>query len=151
MLVRLHTLNREQLVPTSLEQTFAFFADPKNLNAITPQWLQFRILSSPTELSQGCLIHYRLRWHGAPLEWIAEIQNWRPPEEFEDVQLRGPYLLWHHRHEFQPVAGGTLVRDTVQYSLPFGAIGELVNKTMVRKDLERIFDYRVRQIAERLP
>ena len=61
---------------------------------------------------------------------------------FVDRQLRGPYGLWHHRHEFTAVPGGTRVRDHVEYALPFGILGDLVHLALVRRDLTRIFDYR---------
>ena len=69
---------------------------------------------------------------------------------FVDRQLRGPYALWHHTHTFEPVPGGTLLRDVVRYRLPFGPFGRLVERLFVRRDVERIFAYRHEVIARRL-
>ena len=138
---------REQWVPRPIDEVFAFFSDPTNLERITPPWLSFRILSSPSQpIQPGALITYRLRLHGLPIRWVTEITEWSPPTRFVDVQLSGPYALWHHTHEFESRDSGTLLRDTVRYGLPLGPIGGLVSRLFVRRDVEKIFDYRAETI-----
>ncbi len=144
-----HILEREQWVPRPIDEVFAFFADAHNLESITPPWLGFRILSSaPIVMQPGTEIRYQIRLRGLPLRWMTRIETWEPPRVFTDVQLRGPYKLWHHTHRFEPMNGGTQVRDTVRYSLPFGPLGRLVHAWVVRSDLEAIFDYRAARMAE---
>ena len=82
------------------------------------------------------------------MRWLTRIEQWEPSRRFVDRQLSGPYRLWHHTHDFEPDSGGTLMRDTVRYSMRAGAIGEVVHERIVRRDLDRIFDYRIEQIAE---
>lgn len=142
-----HRIVREQVIPIALERVFDFFADAANLESITPPWLNFRILTPrPIGMQSGTLIDYQIRWSGIPLRWQSEIREWNPPHEFTDVQLIGPYRLWHHRHEFQShrVDGQnvTHMRDIVQYALPVTGVSWLAHAMIVRKDLERIFDYR---------
>jgi ligand-binding SRPBCC domain-containing protein len=99
----------------------------------------------------GALIEYRLRLHGVPVSWLTRIEEWEPGVRFVDAQLTGPYRLWHHTHEFEPDgAGGTLMRDTVRYALPFGPLGEAARRLFVARDLEAIFDHRERSVAARL-
>jgi ligand-binding SRPBCC domain-containing protein len=147
--VKFHTLRREQQIPRPIDEVFAFFSDARNLEDITPPWLGFRTLTpGPIHLAAGTQIRYRLRVRGLPVSWTTEIRRWNPPSRFVDVQLRGPYQLWHHTHRFEPCDGGTRMIDTVRYRLPLGPIGRLVNALMVRRDVERIFAYRNRRIAE---
>ena len=144
----LHTLRREQLVPRPIDEVFPFFADTCNLEAITPSWLNFKILTPrPIHMRAGIHLDYRLKWHGFPLAWKTEILAWSPPHTFTDVQLRGPYTLWHHVHTFFPDASGTRMVDVVNYQLPLGPLGDLVHAAFVRRDLDRVFDYRARVIA----
>lgn len=148
--MHLYTLHREQWLPRTLAEVFAFFSDPQNLEAITPPWLGFRILTPPPlEMRQGALIEYTLKLHGLRIGWLTEIETWEPPVGFTDVQRRGPYRLWRHVHRFTPERGGVSVEDTVVYALPLGLLGRLVHRLKVRRDLERVFDYRQRQIAVR--
>lgn len=148
-LSRFHTLRREQWIPRPLDEVFAFFADAKNLEKLTPSWLGFRILTPGSiSIDAGTEIHYRLRLHGLPVEWITRIRRWNPPSCFVDVQWKGPYRLWHHTHRFESKDGGTRMRDTVRYRLPFGLLGSIVRLLVVRRDLERIFDYRAQEIRE---
>jgi hypothetical protein len=148
-LTRFHTLRREQWIPRPVDEVFAFFSDARNLEEITPPWLGFRILTpGPIRIAAGTRIRYRLSLHGIPLGWTTEIRQWLPPFRFVDVQLRGPYRLWHHTHRLEPKDGGTLMTDVVRYRLPFGIIGRAVHFLKVRRDVERIFDYRSRRIQE---
>lgn len=144
-----HLLLREQVVPGAPQDVFEFYADAANLERITPAWLGFRIVSSPPiEMAAGTLIEYRLKLHGVPVRWLTRIETWEPGKRFVDVQVEGPYRLWHHTHTFEPHREGTRVRDQVRYALPVGALGELAHRLFVRRDLERIFDFRHASVSK---
>jgi ligand-binding SRPBCC domain-containing protein len=148
-----HVLSREQRLPGSPEAIFPFFGDALNLEAITPPWLGFRVVTpEPIEMAPGALIEYRLRLHGVPIRWRTTIAVWDPPHRFVDVQLSGPYKLWHHTHDFEPAPDGqgTLMRDTVRYALPLGPLGEIAHRLLVKRDLERIFDFRQRAVLHKV-
>jgi ligand-binding SRPBCC domain-containing protein len=146
-----YVLQREQWFPQPMQDVFAFFADARNLEAITPPWLEFQILSpEPIVVAPGTVIEYQLRWHQFPIRWVTEIRRWDPPTSFMDVQLRGPYRLWEHTHRFQAVDGGTRMFDVVRYALPFGFLGRMAHTWVVKADLEGIFDYRARKVSELL-
>src|SRR6185436_6748624 len=109
-----HVLRREQRLPGTPAEVFPFFADAGNLEAITPPWLAFRIVTPrPIEMRAGTLIEYRLTLHRVPVSWLTRIEEWVPGERFVDAQIHGPYALGHHTHEFEAVADGTLMGDTV--------------------------------------
>ena len=142
------TLVREHRLPGTPAEVFPFFADAGNLEAITPPWLRFRIVTPrPIAMHEGALIEYRLRLRGLPIRWRTRIDAWDPGVRFVDRQLSGPYRLWHHTHTFEPLPGGdTLMRDEVRYELPLGALGEVAHRMLVRRDLARIFDHRAHRI-----
>jgi ligand-binding SRPBCC domain-containing protein len=146
--VRVHVLHREQLLPHAPDVVFPFFADARNLEAITPPLLRFRVTTpEPITMAAGTLLDYRLRIHGVPVRWRTLIEDWAPPHRFADTQRRGPYARWHHTHTFRPAGDGrTLMTDTVRYAIGFGPLGELAHRLVVRHDLERIFDYRAEAI-----
>lgn len=145
-----HLLERSQLVPTPPERTFEFFADPRNLEAITPPWLRFRIVEAPDRLRRGSLLRYRLRLFRIPIRWISEITDWDPPYGFTDTQLRGPFCLWVHEHRLEDLGTSTRVTDRVRYRVPLGPAGRAADRFLVRGWLDEIFDYRARQLAELL-
>lgn len=135
-----------QWIPRPRPEVFQFFSDVCNLEAITPPWLNFHIETpTPIEMRTGTMIDYRLRVHGIPLRWRTRIAAWEPDRCFVDEQLRGPYRVWHHEHRFEEADGGTRMRDRVRYAVVGGA---WVNRLFVRKDVERIFAYRSKQLTE---
>lgn len=143
------TLETELWLPYPLEEVFRFFAEARNLEALTPPWVGFEVLTpAPIMMARGTLIDYRIRVHGIPLRWRTEIAEWQPPHRFVDQQLSGPYTLWHHTHSFEERDGGTLCRDRVRYR-PRG--GALVNWLFVRRDVERIFRFREERMKELFP
>jgi ligand-binding SRPBCC domain-containing protein len=149
--MRVHLLERAQRLPRAPQDVFPFFADAFNLEAITPAWLHFQVLTpAPVAMAEGTLLEYRLRLHGLPVRWLTRIETWEPPLRFADVQVRGPYRLWHHTHTFEPDGDGTIMRDRVRYALPLGPLGELAHAALVRRDVERIFAFRHAAVRERL-
>jgi ligand-binding SRPBCC domain-containing protein len=143
----LHTLTRHTRLAHPIGRVFEFFSRAENLEAITPPWLAFRILTPPPiELREGALIEYALRVRGLPMRWVSRITDWNPPHRFTDVQVRGPYRVWEHTHSFVEVDGGTEMTDSVRYALPFGPLGEIAHRLVVARDLRSIFDYRARRV-----
>jgi ligand-binding SRPBCC domain-containing protein len=138
-----------QLRPPPAE-VFPFFANAHNLDALTPAWLHFEVLTPPPiAMHPGALIDYRLRWHGIPLRWRTEILEWEPPLRFVDRQVRGPYRLWHHEHRFEAKDGGTRVIDRVEYAVPGGILGAWIQRLFVSRDVKKIFDYRTQVLQSR--
>ena len=131
-------------LPLPRANVFAFFADAKNLERITPSFLAFRILTPiPLDMRAGTLIDYRVAVRGLPMKWRSKITTWEPPARFADVQVRGPYREWRHTHAFEERDGGTLVVDTVQYAVRGPApIARVINRLLVAPDLSRIFTFR---------
>lgn len=150
--MRIHTLERRQQLPGAPQTVFPFFADAANLEAITPPFLRFEVITPrPIPMRVGTLIQYRLRLHAIPVSWLTSIQEWQPSSRFVDVQVRGPYALWHHTHTFEEDGhSGCIMTDRVRYALPLGAGGELARRLFVARDLARIFDFRAAQVARRL-
>jgi len=139
----------EHWLPLSIDEIFSFFKEPKNLEKITPGYLNFKVLNqSSKEINEGTKINYRLSLHGIPMWWQSKIVDWEPNHKFSDTQIHGPYNHWYHTHEFEEKEGGTLIRDHVKYKLPFGIPGDCVAGSWVQKDLENIFDFRKKKIRE---
>lgn len=144
-----YELRSELVVPAGIDETFAFFEDPRNLSRITPPWLNFRIRTpEPLIMRLGAEFDYTIRWLGLPLPWKTLITAYEPPRRFVDEQARGPYRLWRHTHTFEETPDGTKVLDHVAYALPFGPLGKLAHWLAVRRQLEEIFAYRRRVLRQ---
>lgn len=146
-----HILKRELTLDLSLDEVFEFFADAGNLELITPPELNFKVVTPmPIEIRKGTLIDYKVGLYGIPMGWQTEITAWEPPFRFVDTQLKGPYKQWIHTHTFTELGPSkTLIADEVRYRLPFEPLGDL-GHFIIRMQLDRIFDYRQRKVAEML-
>ena len=142
-----HRLRAELLVDRPIDEVFAFFSRPENLGRITPPGLRFDLQSSDTSMREGLEVDYRVRpLLGIPVGWRSRISDYDPPHGFRDIQLKGPYRSWDHRHAFVAEGHRTRVIDVVDYSLPLGVLGELAHAAVVRGQLEEIFRHRARTI-----
>ena len=93
--MRIFSLRSGIVSPRSLPEVFAFFAEARNLEALTPDWLQVEVLTpSPITMVKGLKIDYRLRLRRMPIRWQSEITRWEPPYQFVDEQRRGPFRIF---------------------------------------------------------
>jgi uncharacterized protein YbjT (DUF2867 family)/ligand-binding SRPBCC domain-containing protein len=138
-----HRLAASQFVARPIDEVFGFFSRPENLARITPASMGFELLSDDLEMREGHEIRYRIRpFLGVPLRWTARIADLEPGRRYRDIQVDGPYARWEHTHAFEAMDGGTIVRDDVVYTLPFGLIGDVVNRLAVRGALRKMFRHR---------
>ncbi|MBA2719160.1 MAG: NAD(P)H-binding protein [Chloroflexi bacterium] len=141
-----HRLSATQFIRRPIEEVFDFFSRPENLGRITPASMGFEFLTEDRDMRSGLEIRYRIRPLFIPLTWTTKITGYEPPTGFEDVQLSGPYARWEHTHTFEAVPDGTVVRDEILYAVPFGPLGDLANRLVVRSELARIFRHRAETI-----
>ncbi|MDX1618140.1 MAG: SRPBCC family protein [Balneolaceae bacterium] len=140
-----YQLTRTQIIPADLEKVWDFISAPLNLKKITPDYLGFEITSSdlPDKMYQGMIVSYKVSpLLGLKLNWITEITHVVENRFFVDEQRIGPYRLWHHQHHLMPVKGGIEMTDIVTYKPPFGVLGALINRLVIRNKLSEIFEYR---------
>jgi ligand-binding SRPBCC domain-containing protein len=109
----IHTLERTQRLPISCAEAWGFFSDPRNLAQLTPPEIGFESLNSTADcLYEGQILTYRISVLPlVPLTWVTEIKAIEVGKSFVDEQRFGPYQFWHHRHTFEEIPGGVLVRD----------------------------------------
>ena len=147
-MMKTHKFKTSMTLPVSIGEVFEFFSDAGNLEIITPPELRFSIVTPlPISIREGALIEYKLKLAGFSFSWLTKISRWNPPYEFIDEQIKGPYKLWIHRHSFTFANGHTLIKDEVEYQLPFYPFSEIISP-IIRLQLKRIFSYRQIQIKQ---
>ena len=146
--MKIYTLHREQVIPATLEQVWAYFATPRNLNEMTPPDMNFEYIRGGDEaMYAGQNMEYRVSIvPRVSVTWLTQITHVEEGHRFIDEQRIGPYRLWIHEHRFEPLPNGVGMTDQVTYALPFGALGSLVHALYIRRRLEQIFDYRCEKV-----
>lgn len=146
-----YTLQKKQKLPISLEEAWDFFSSPKNLKAITPEYMGFNIISGADKRTYpGQIIEYTVKpVLGIPMYWMTEITQVRDMEFFIDEQRVGPYAMWHHQHFFKAIEGGVEMEDIIHYRLPLGPLGSIAHALFVKRQLEGIFKYRFTTLEDK--
>lgn len=144
-------LEARQTLNTDLDNAWSFFSDPRNLPAITPPEMHFRLTNEPAAAAYpGMIITYRLSpLPAVTVSWVTEITQVAAPRYFADEQRVGPYALWHHEHHFRQAAGGVEAIDVVHWSLPLDPFSAPAAQWLVAPRLRQIFRYRAARLAER--
>lgn len=149
MIYQLHT---KQQLNCDLDTAWDFFSSPHNLSKITHKEMKFNVLTKLSEepIYEGMVIDYKVvPLLGIPMKWRTKITQVNPKVSFTDFQEKGPYKLWNHFHEFIPNEDGVLMKDTVDYELPFGILGNITHSLLVKQKVQSIFDYRY-EVLEQL-
>ena len=141
-------LERDTIIPAPRDEVFAFFETPRNLEKLTPKGMDFTIREIDDLPVKPGFRAYTIKWLFLPTRWVTIFEEYDPPHGFTDVQAKGPYRLWRHEHSFEDLGDRTLMRDRVQYELPFGILGSIAHRLIVARQLKRIFDYRARRIRK---
>ncbi len=146
----MHRLTTVQFLPITLDLAWDFFSNPTNLNKITPKEMNLVPTSELPEKSYpGMFITYKVKpLLGIPMLWVTEITHLRDKEFFVDEQRLGPYSIWHHQHHFKEVKGGVEMTDIVDYRVPGGPIGVLLEKLFIGAKVRAIFEYRRQKLVE---
>ncbi len=142
---KVYSLKHEQTLPITLNEAWNFFSNPANLQFLTPSYMGFTVISKHhgETMYPGQIIEYKVKpVLGIPVYWMTEITHVKDKEYFIDEQRYGPYSLWHHQHHFKETTGGVLMTDIVHYKVPFWFVGDIANKILVQKQLNKIFTYR---------
>jgi ligand-binding SRPBCC domain-containing protein len=150
--MKFYSIKSTQHLPITLEEAWAYFSSPNNLQKITPADMHFVITSDKKDgetMYPGQIITYTLKpLLGIKVKWMTEITHVVDGHYFIDEQRFGPYKLWHHQHSFKRTATGVDMYDEVNYVLPFGIIGTIAHWLFIRKRIESIFSYRLKVVED---
>lgn len=146
-----YRIQDEIVIDAPLDEVWDFFTNPRNLQRITPESMNFKHEYEPDaeKVYPGMLLVYKVSpIAGIPLEWITEITEVQPKKRFVDDQRKGPFAMWHHIHEFEARGEQTLARDILYYRMPFGMLGRLAHGFTVKRQTQEIFAYRKKALKE---
>lgn len=145
----MYQLIEKTFIKSDIQTVWDFFSSPNNLKKITPAHMGFDIITGGEgHMYPGHIISYKVKpLFGIPMLWVTEITHVSEKEFFVDEQRIGPYKMWHHEHHFVQVDGGVEMTDIVSYALPFGLLGTLAHKLLVRRKVEGIFKFRQKVIT----
>lgn len=148
--MKVYSKKSEQFLNTSIDECWAFFSDPSNLQIITPKSMGFTVTDFDNKnMYEGQIIQYKITpLFGIKLSWLTEITKVKEGSYFIDEQRFGPYAFWHHKHFFEPTENGVKMIDVVHYAIPLGFIGRIMNTLVVKNKLKEIFEFREQKVNQ---
>lgn len=148
--MKIYTVHKKQQLPITVEEAWEFLSNPRNLKIITPSYMSFDIITGDEKpMFAGQIIQYLVTpILGIKTKWVSEITHFEEKKYFVDVQLYGPYELWHHKHFINKIEGGVELEDIIDYKVPLGILGQMVHPFIVKPKLEEIFNYRQQKMIE---
>jgi ligand-binding SRPBCC domain-containing protein len=163
----LYSFQAEQWVPYDCERVFRFFANPSNLPRIMPpetetKLIELRLKPPPDAppdpaiatadqsiagIGSEIVTSFRiLPFLPLRAQWLALITEFEWNHHFADLQKKGPFKSFYHRHEIVPErrlqGSGSLVRDIIEYDPGFGRLGAIAQKVFIANQLRQTFSYR---------
>ena len=144
--------SKSQKFNATIDELWSFISDPTNLKVITPPSMGLEVTSEEKgeKMYPGMIISYFVRpLFGIKMRWVTEITHVKDKEYFVDEQRVGPYTMWHHQHRLIQMPDGVRMEDIVSYIPPFGFIGVIANKLIIRTKLDEIFDFRKKVLEEK--
>jgi ligand-binding SRPBCC domain-containing protein len=140
---------RKTRIEAPAETLFRWHAEPGALERLSPPWEPVEVIERAPGVRNGDRGALRVRMGPLKLRWVFEHRNCIPGRQFQDVQIRGPFKRWEHTHRFTPDGPDACwLEDEIEYEFPFGALGRWIAGRMVRRKLERLFEYRHQMTAE---
>lgn len=148
--MKIYTLHKKQKLPITLDEAWAFLCNPANLSKLTPSKMNMKIISGAERpMYAGQVLQYSVTpLAGIKTKWVSEITQYEDKKYFVDLQLFGPYSFWHHKHFVHKIEGGVEMEDVIDYKVPFGILGQLVQPLIVKPKLEEVFNYRREQLEK---
>ena len=134
---------RETRINAPPELVFRFHESPDALKRLIPPWERVEVVESAGSLRPGSKVVLRGRLGPFSMRWVAVHTEYDPPHLFVDRQESGPFAAWCHQHHFlDDGEGGTILRDEIEYVPPLGLLGRWLGGRIIRRRLERMFEYR---------
>lgn len=148
--MKIYEIHSTQRLPITKQEAWDFLSNPRNLQEIMPQDMEFKILSgADRKMFTGQILQYKVT--PLPLfstKWVTEITHVEELSYFVDIQLSGPYKMWHHKHFIKEIEGGVEVEDLVHYVVPLGWLGQLLHPVIIQPKLNEIFEARAKKMTE---
>jgi uncharacterized membrane protein len=148
------TISKSLEINTPVSEVFTYFARPEHMADQFPENMGLNIL--PIEVKNGFGVGTIFRisgdFDGKKLEWDCETIDYIPHRKIIAQMIEGPFKRWQITVQFEEVTERkTKTSITVDYDMPMGPLGGLMDKVKLKKIAERGIEnglYRVKSLLE---
>jgi ligand-binding SRPBCC domain-containing protein len=141
--VPIHIVRYQSEIGVPRQFVWSTYMRDGQFDRLVPPWQAIRTVRQEGSVKPGDLREIELAAGPLRLRWLAVHDGYEEGSFFSDQQVRGPFRVWRHHHQFQDTAdGGCLVQDEIEYQLPISPVTDALGRGIVRAELRRMFRYR---------
>ena len=148
------TINKSMDIAAPLSEVFTYFARPEHMADQFPENMGLNVI--PLEVKNGFGVGTIFRisgdFDGKKLEWDCETIDYIPHKKIVAKMIEGPFKHWQITVDFDELEEKkTRTTLTVDYDMPMGPLGGLIDKVKLKKIAERGMEnglYRVKALLE---
>ena len=135
---------KKTFINCSLKDLFDFHLDTSNIKDITPSNTRVKLLDTDTNTYEGKIVNIKVTKFFIPMYWKVIIDKIESQHIIVDIAVQSPFKSWKHQHIFTEKGSMCELQDIVEYELPFGFFGKLLEPLM-GYDILKMFEYRHKQ------
>jgi len=142
-------------IKTPVDTVFTYFARPEHVSdQMTDKGVGMTVI--PMDIKEGMGVGTTFRiigdFNGKRVEWDCETTEFVREQKISAKQISGPFKKWSITNEFKALGDNlTRVTMTVDYDMPFGPLGSILDKAKFAKSAEKGMEtalYKVRGLLE---
>ena len=128
-------------IKAPVDNIFTYFARPEHVSdQIKNDAVGMTVV--PMDIKEGMGVGTTFRvigdFNGKRLEWDCETIEFDRNQKISAKQIDGPFKRWQITNEFKELGANlTKVTMTVDYEMPFGPLGSILDKAKFAKSAER--------------
>ena len=103
------------------------------------------------KIALGETVTFEGKHFGIRQRLTVKVTEFEKPRFFTDEMIEGTFESFKHKHEFLIEGDGTLMRDTLSWTSPYGFLGKIVDALLLRNHLRKFVTRRnleLKKIAE---
>lgn len=137
-----------QLIPGPRFEVFDYLTDPKNLPHLLEPSIEVEVMTLDPELKRGAELQFMMTRFGLKQSIRFRIEDMVAGSRLTYRQTEGVFAAWTHTTRFEEHGEGTLVTDLVDYHVPLGILGHLADDLVLKGDMRRLLEHRLRRAQE---
>jgi len=142
------TIKIETPIHSSTDICFDLACDLDLHSKTVWKWTNETVLGIGGKINKGDTVTFRATHFFIRQDFTSKIIEYKRPTRLVDQMTKGAFKSFTHIHEFTEAERGIIMTDTLYLEAPFGIIGKIVERVILKYYMKKFILYRSRQIRK---